>query len=165
MTTRGQAGDQAASGKPITGRKVLVMMVVGFGIIIAANLTMMFAATGTFPGLVVENSYVASQEWNRKTHAQRELGWSAASDYADGILTVRMTGRDGAPVAGLRVTATVGRPASTRDDVTLELAAGQGAYAAPATLGPGRWRIAIQAAGESGAPFEAEAEFTVPGGQ
>jgi len=165
MTMRGQAQDQAASGKPITGRKVLVMMVVGFGIVIAVNMAMMFAATGTFPGLVVENSYLASQEWNRKTEAQRALGWSAAVDYADGTLTVQMTGRDGAPVAGLRVTATVGRPASTRDDVTIELAEGRGAYAAPAALGPGRWRIALQAAGESGAPFEAEAEFTVPGGQ
>jgi nitrogen fixation protein FixH len=165
MSTRGQAGDQVASGKPITGRKVLVMMIVGFGIIIAANMTMMFAATGTFPGLVVENSYVASQEWDRKTAAQRALGWSAAADYAEGTLTVRMTGRDGAPVAGLRVTATVGRPATTRDDMTLELAERQGAYAAPVELGPGRWRIALQVAAESGAPFEADAEFTVPGGQ
>ena len=45
-----------------------------FGVIIAANLAMLFAATGTFPGLVVKNSYAASQGWDRKTDAQRELG-------------------------------------------------------------------------------------------
>ena len=64
---------------------------------------------GTFPGLVVKNSYVASQGWDRRTAAQRALGWTAAADYGNGVLRVAMTGRDGMPVRGLRVVAVVGR--------------------------------------------------------
>jgi len=165
MSEQGRASRGPAPIRQVTGRKVLMMMVTGFGIVIAANLAMLFAATGTFPGLVVQNSYVASQEWNRKTEAQRALGWTAASDYAGGILTVRMTGRDGAPVAGLSLSATVGRPASTLEDMTLGLAESAGTYSAALPLGPGLWRIALAATDASGAAFAAEAEFTVPGTQ
>ena len=163
MSDQARERGGASPVRQITGRKVLMILVAGFGIVIAANLAMLFAATGTFPGLVVQNSYVASQEWNRKTAAQRALGWTAASEYSGGILTIRMTGRDGAPVTGLVVTAIVGRPASTREDVSVELAETEGSYAVPLDLAPGRWRIALAATNAAGDPFSAEAEFTVPG--
>ncbi len=161
MTLHVQPRRHASPVHPITGRKVLLTMVAGFGIVIAANLTMLFAATGTFPGLVVGNSYVASQDWNRRVAAQRALGWRAAAEYAGGRLTVRIAGRDDAPVGGLAVSATVGRPATTREDITLDLAGEGGAYVAPLELGPGRWRIALAATGAGGVSFEAGAEITV----
>ena len=101
----------SAEPRPLTGRKVLLIAVAAFAVILAANLAMLLAATGTFPGLVVKNSYVASQGWDRKTEAQRALGWRAAADYGDGTVRVAMTGRDGAPVRGLSVVAVVGRAA------------------------------------------------------
>jgi len=154
-----------AESKPLTGRKVLVIMVAGFAVVLAANLTLMFAATGSFPGLVVPNSYVASQVFDRKTAAQRALGWTASAEYAAGLLTVTMTGHDGAPVTGIGVAALVGRPAADRDDVRLELVEPAGAplgtYAAALDLAPGMWRIAIIGTGADGAAFEAVAEFLV----
>lgn len=147
--------------RPLTGRKVLLIAVAAFGVILAANLAMLFAATSTFPGLVVKNSYVASQNWDRKTEAQRALGWKAAASYGDGALRVAMTGRDGAPVTGLNVVAVVGRPASTREDVRLELAEGAEGYAAPLVLAPGMWRVMITGADAGGGSFEAVAEFYV----
>ena len=157
-----QAG-RPLTGRPLTGRKVLLIAVTAFAVILAANLTMLVAATGSFPGLVVKNSYVASQGWDRKTNAQRVLGWAAVAEYADGTLRVTMTGRDGAPVPGLNVVAVVGRPASTRDDVRLILAEGANGYAAPLTLTPGRWRVMIAGADAEGGRFEAVAEFRVRG--
>lgn len=150
-----------AEPKPLTGRKVLLIAVAAFGVIIAANLTMLFAATGTFPGLVVKNSYVASQGWDRKAQAQRALGWTAVAEFADGTLRVMMTGRTGAPMAGLSVIAVVGRPASTRDDVRLELAEAPDGYAAPLELAPGQWRVMITGANAEGDSFEAVANLHV----
>jgi len=147
--------------KPLTGRKVLLIAVAGFAVVIAANLAMLFAASGSFPGLVVKNSYVASQGWERKADAQRALGWTAVADYVDGMLRVTMTGRDGVPLAGLSVAAVIGRPASTRDDIQLELAEGMDGYAAPLALAPGRWRVMIAGADAEGNAFEAVAEFHV----
>ncbi len=149
------------NGRPLTGKKVLLIAVAAFAVVIAANLAMLFAATGTFPGLVVKNSYVASQGWDRKTHAQRALGWKAVASYGDGALQVVMTGRDGAPVTGLSVVAVVGRPASAREDVRLELAEEAEGYAAPLVLAPGMWRVAITGTDAVGGSFEAAAEFYV----
>ena len=147
--------------KPLTGRKVLLIAVAAFAVILAANLAMLYAATSTFPGLVVKNSYVASQNWNARTEAQRALGWKAAASYGEGTLRVAMTGRDGAPVRGLRVMAVVGRPASARDDVRLELTEGARGYAAPLVLAPGMWLVMITGAGAEGGRFEAAAQFYV----
>ena len=149
------------NGRPLTGRKVLLIAVAAFGVIIAANLALLIAATGTFPGLVVTNSYVASQGWERKIAAQRALGWTAVAEYGHGTLRVTMTGRDGAPVAGLNVVAVVGRPASDTTDVRLELAEGAQGYAAPLVLAPGRWQVMITGANAAGDRFEASAELLV----
>ena len=149
------------NGRPLTGRRVLMIAVTAFGVIIAANLALLVAATGTFPGLVVTNSYVASQGWERKIAAQRALGWTAAAEYSDGTLRIAMTGRDGVPVAGLNVVVVVGRPASDTADVRLELAEGTQSYAAPLVLAPGRWRVIITGADAAGDEFEAAAELLV----
>jgi len=151
----------ASKGRPLTGRKVLLIAVGAFAVIFAANMALVFSATGTFPGLVVKNSYVASQGWDAKTAAQRALGWQAAAEYADGTLTVTMTGRDGGPVHGLIVTAVIGRPSSTREDRQLALAEGAAGYATALDLAPGLWRIAIAGSDPQGRTYEAEAEFYV----
>lgn len=149
------------SAKPLTGRKVLAILCGAFGVIVAANLAMLVAATGSFPGLVVKNSYVASQGWDARTAAQRALGWQAAVVHDGSALKVTLSGADGAPVRGLRVTAVVGRPASGREDMTLALAERGGAYAAPLALGPGLWRVAVTATAGDGARFEAEAGLRI----
>ena len=149
--------------KELTGRKVLIIAVAAFGVILAANLTMMFAATGTFPGVVVKNSYVASQGWNEKTEAQRALGWKAETAIASEGLVVRMTGADGRPVSGLALSATVGRPASKADDRTFELIEAEGLYRAPADFGPGLWRVELTGTDAEGRRFEAEAELFTKG--
>lgn len=151
------------SAKPLSGRKVLAILVGGFGVVIAANVAMLVAATGTFPGLVVKNSYVASQIWNAKTDAQRALGWKATVGHDGRDLKVVLTGPDGAPVTGLEIAAVVGRPASGRHDVTLPLTEDAEAYTAPIDLAPGLWRVAVTATDGDGARFEAEAEIRVGG--
>ncbi|MGO4840209.1 FixH family protein, partial [Rhizobiaceae sp. 2RAB30] len=63
-----------------TGRHMLAIMVAFFGTIIAVNVTMATLAGRSWTGFVVKNSYVASQEFNRKAEqgrAQAALGWES----------------------------------------------------------------------------------------
>ncbi len=48
-----------------------------FAVIIAVNLVLAFKAVRTFPGLEVENSYVASQTFDAERTAQEALGLDA----------------------------------------------------------------------------------------
>ena len=48
---------------------------IAFGVIIGVNVVMATKAIGTFPGLEVKNSYVASQSFDKRRDAQEALGW------------------------------------------------------------------------------------------
>jgi nitrogen fixation protein FixH len=80
-----------------TGRHMLLIMVAFFGIVIAVNLTMARLAGSSFGGLVVENSYVASQAFNsrlKRSRDQRLLGWTPHLDIHGGTIRYRLA--DGA---------------------------------------------------------------------
>ncbi len=65
--------------RPFTGRRLAAILVSFFAVVIAVNLAMAMVARGSWSGLVVANSYVASQEFNEKVAAareQRERGWT-----------------------------------------------------------------------------------------
>ncbi len=67
--------------RAFTGRHMWAVMIGFFGVVIAVNVVMARFAIGTFSGTVVENSYVASQEYNRwlaEARAQAALGWKVA---------------------------------------------------------------------------------------
>ncbi len=68
MTQEYQSDFVPMKGK-FTGRKMLAIVVAFFAVIITVNLFMAYKAVGTFPGLVVKNSYVASQEFDRNRTA------------------------------------------------------------------------------------------------
>jgi hypothetical protein len=51
--------------RPFTGRHMAMIMIAFFGVVIAVNVLMARFAVSTFGGVVVENSYVASQHFNR----------------------------------------------------------------------------------------------------
>lgn len=131
--------------RELTGRHVLVISVAAFGVIILANLAMLFAATGTFPGLVVRNSYVASQGWNARTDAQRALDWTATVDYAESALKVTVLNRYGQPASASAVAVTVGRRSTDAHDQTFRLDAGAMDHVLPIDLAPGAWRVTVEA--------------------
>ena len=66
-------------GRKLTGRGVLVWMVVGFGVMFAANFALIYIALSTLHGEELENPYDASQVYNQhlaEARAQDQLGWS-----------------------------------------------------------------------------------------
>src|SRR3990167_8329849 len=124
---------------PFTGRHMLLVVLLFFGTIIAVNIAMVVAATGTFPGLVVKNSYVASQHYNElleSARIQNEAGWQVELAAPDGVITFRLADRDGVARQRLQVTALAGRPSSTLEDRVIDLVEGPGGYTALPQIPP-----------------------------
>ncbi len=139
--------------RELTGRHVLVITLCAFGVIVGVNLLLAFMAVGTFPGLEVKNSYVASQNFDRERAAQQALRWTATPEYDGRELVLTITDESGypAPVRDLQVT--VGRPTHMRDDQNPEFTYSGGAYRAPLTLAPGLWNIHLVATAQDGTVF------------
>ncbi|HUE47335.1 MAG TPA: FixH family protein [Aestuariivirgaceae bacterium] len=138
-----------AQPRAFTGRHMLAAMVAFFGVIVAVNLTMATFAMKSWTGLVVQNSYVASQEFNDRADAGRAraaLGWQGDLAYSNGELRYSLTHANNSPVALTNVQATLGRPAYDADDTTIELTpAGDGGFGGPVKLGDGQWIVRVSA--------------------
>ncbi len=150
-----------SDARPLTGRAVLVITLLGFGTVIGVNVTMAVYAIGTFPGLEVKNSYVASQAFDAEAKAQAALGWTSAASWADGRLAVRLLGRDGAPVQPADLTVLVTRPTEAREDRVVAMAFDGQGWAGPADLPPGRWRVRIAATAADGTAFRVVRDIVV----
>ncbi len=110
--------------KEFTGRHMLIIMVLFFGTIIAVNLTMATLANTTWSGLVVKNSYVASQQFNEKVEAakaQSALGWTPVLGFSEGLITFQMQGKSGDKIELERVTVVLRHPVGESADRHLTL--------------------------------------------
>lgn len=133
--------------RPFTGRHMAFVMAGFFGVVIAVNVLLANLAVSTFSGTVVENSYVASQGFNRllgAAKADRALGWHMAI-AREGSSNVRFTLSDasGRPLAGAAVRAQADHPLGARAPVVMnprEVAPGVYEAALPA----GRWHVGIE---------------------
>lgn len=140
--------------REITGKHVLIGFVAAFGVIIGVNLVLAFSAIRTFPGLEVDNSYVASQQFDDRKAAQEALGWTVSADHSGGLLVLRITDNDGVPVAVADLDATVGRATHLQDDQTPDFRFDGNAYVASVPLGDGNWNIRMRARAHDGTLFE-----------
>lgn len=149
----------------ITGRKVLAITVSAFAVIIGVNLLLAFKAVSTFPGLEVENSYVASQTFDADRAAQIALGWDLVTQYDTATSALRLTFTDAAgmpaPVADLKVL--VGRPTEASDDKTPAFTNNLGVYSTPMVLRPGKWMLHVEAHASDGTLFHQRIDLVVKG--
>jgi nitrogen fixation protein FixH len=139
--------------REFTGWHMLGLMVGGFGIIIAVNLTLAWNAVATFPGLETRNSYVVSQQFEADRAAQNALRWDVEATIIDGRLTVAITGEDGAPVQADITRATLGRATHTGQDSTPDFAWNGTAFTAPVTAGDGYWNLRLEMIAPDGTKF------------
>lgn len=146
---------------PLTGRKVFLITASAFGIIIAVNVTMAVKAVGTFPGLEVRNSYVASQSFDADRAAQEALGWQTALDYSGSVLSFAVTDRDGAPVQVATLNGLLGRATEARDDRVPAFAFDGTAYRASEALDHGTWVLHVNATARDGTAFRQRLTFRV----
>lgn len=139
--------------RELTGRRVLLITLGAFGTIIAVNLFMAVRAVGTFPGLEVKNSYVASQSFDRDRAAQQALGWTVRPDYDGRELVLDIRDAQGLPAHVQTLEVTVGRPTHMREDQKPEFTYSGGLFRAPLHLAPGLWNIHLTATAPDGTLF------------
>ncbi|MFN3824451.1 MAG: FixH family protein [Pseudorhodobacter sp.] len=151
--------------RELTGRKVFAIVAGFFGVIITVNLFMAYSAVSTFPGLEVQNSYVASQGFDRDKAAQEALGWQLAPDYDAGEGRLRLTFTDaaGAPAEVVGLAVLVGRSTVARDDSRPEFVRQAGVFEAALALDPGKWMMRVEAEAADGTMFRQRIEFFVKG--
>lgn len=148
--------------RTFTGRHMTMILVAFFGVVIAVNLVMARAAIGTFGGTVVDNSYVASQnynDWLEQGRAQRALGWDATlSRDADGYLMATLTASGTALADASSVTATVRPPLGRAEVQRLQFVAlGEGRYRSLQPIGAGRQDVKLTVVrGGDSALFDSE---------
>ncbi|MFZ1470760.1 MAG: FixH family protein [Paracoccaceae bacterium] len=149
--------------KEITGRHVLIFTVGAFAVIIGVNLLLAYKAVSTFPGLEVDNSYVASQEFDARREAQNALGWTVDHRYEDGLVKLAITDQAGVAVELAKIDVLIGRPTESRDDMWPEFTLVAGVYEARADLTKGRWIVKLTATAQDGTLFEQRYDFQIKG--
>ncbi len=152
-----------AAERKLTGWHVLAICVAAFGVIIGVNVLLAVKAVTTFPGLEVENSYVASQVFDSERAAQQALGWRLERSYEGGHLVLAFTDAAGAAVELGDLTATVGHTTEAADDRTPVFAFQDGRYVAPLTLTRGRWMVMVEAHAKDGTRFHQRLDLYVKG--
>ena len=142
------------SPPPLTGRKVLVMLLAFFGVVIGANLVMMRLAIQTLPGTEVDSAYSASLAYESEIASARDQDarhWKVDAHVAraSGGATVQVEARDadGKPVSGLKFNGRLERPTDRRADQGVALAeVGIGIYRGnAAAVDAGQWDLVLEA--------------------
>ena len=110
----------------LTGRHVLFALLAFFGFVFAVNGYFIDQALSTNTGVVSNEPYRKGLKYNERIAAserQAELGWRDEIKLAStgDRLSVGIRDKDGKAVSGLALTATLGRPASESDDITVTL--------------------------------------------
>ena len=142
------------SPKPLTGGKVLFMLVAFFGIVLGVNMIMMRLAIQTLPGSDVDSAYTASLSYEKEIAAaqdQNARNWKVDAHVrrgADGGATLQVEARDtdGKPMSGLRFQGRFERPTDRRADQPVALAEmADGVYRGNAPLlAAGQWDLVLE---------------------
>ncbi|HLC07666.1 MAG TPA: FixH family protein [Methyloceanibacter sp.] len=130
----------------ITGRHVLISLVVFFGVMLIANGLFVYFALSTFTGSD-SDPYRRGLHYNDTLEAaarQVDRGWQSSLRYdaAKRRLSLGLTDSKSRPVTGLQIEAVVGRPVTDKEDHALSLKEeAHGIYSADIDLAPGQWVI------------------------
>jgi len=140
--------------KPLTGRKVLFMLLGFFGVVFGVNFLMMKLAIDTLPGTEVDSAYSASLAYEQDIVAARDQNarnWKVDAHIqrgADGGATLQVEARDdsGKPMSGLKFQGRLERPTDRRADQPVVLAEmGIGVYRGSAPLiAAGQWDLVLE---------------------
>lgn len=150
------------SQRVLSGRHVLCIMLVFFGVTIAVNLGMAVVASRSWTGLLTDNVYVESQRYdsviahNRRT---RDAGLDVTASYAaEGVTFALASASANARITGARGERPVGE-ADDRDIALTQVAAKRWQTADP--LPAGAWNVVLSV-DDDGGRHELRRRITVP---
>lgn len=139
--------------REFTGWHMLGLMIGGFGIIIAVNLTLAWNAVATFPGLEARNSYEVSQSFQADRAAQNALRWDVSAAIDDGLLTVTVLDHRGEPIEVEVTRAILGRATNTSQDSTPAFIWNGAELVAPVAMREGYWNLRLEVVAPDGTKF------------
>lgn len=149
----------------VKGWHVGAAVVAFFAIVVGVDAGFLVAAYRSHPGQVAPRPYEAGLIYNaelERLRAQDSLGWRAGAAARPAGLEVVMQDRDGRPLSGLRISATLQRPATEQGRTELVLSeTAPGVYAARHGLS-GAWDVRIEAAGAADETLIAERRLLWP---
>lgn len=133
--------------RSFTGRHMALILICGFGVVVAVNLVMARFAVSTFGGVVVQNSYVASQNYNRwleQAERSRALGWTPEITRSDdGRIVVTFAE---AQIQPRGLIAVARHPLGQQPDERLQFVRDpSGRFVSTAPLRLGRWVLRMEA--------------------
>ncbi len=137
---------QVTQDRPFTGRHMAAIVITFFAVVVGVNVTMAVLARQTWTGLIVPNTYVASQNFNRETEIRE--AFLARGDrfdlrYENGVLKFALQDKNGQRIpikrAKLRLF-----PNGSVKEVTYALQCVSGECEASLALLPGLWRGDMQ---------------------
>jgi nitrogen fixation protein FixH len=149
----------------VKGWHVAAGVVAFFAVVVGVDAGFLVMAYRTHPGQVAPRPYEAGLIYNAELERQRvqdALGWRAGAEARPNGLDVLLQDREGRPLTGLKVSATLQRPATEqgRADVVLKEEA-PGQYGVDRALS-GAWDARIEAVDGAGRRFIAERRLTWP---
>ncbi len=136
----------AAQGSPLTGGKVLAMLLTFFVVVFSVNGLMMYDAVSTFRGQIEDHPYEAGLKYNSElaaAAAQEQRGWKVDVSLTDGV---RATFRDaqGRALEGLTVSGAFMALADRKRDRAFALReTGPGVYTVETPAPAGVWEFEI----------------------
>lgn len=149
-----------------TGWHMFTIICMFFGTIITVNMILAFNAGSTWTGLVVKNTYVASQIFNEETEKleqQRALGWSSDLKYQDAQLRLQLADNKGALITGANVYAKIGNPVHETNDHMVSFTQIGEFYVVENNLENGLWQIDLQVQTQDGLTWNKAVRLVVGG--
>ncbi len=112
------------SEKILTGRKVLIILLISFGIVFAVNGYMVYLAMSEFRNVKIQNTYQRGRTFQKSAEEQvqqNQLGWSVRVDSArlgasQKVITMTVLDQDNQPIEGVNINAHVENPVNESGD-------------------------------------------------
>ena len=150
----------------VKGWHVAAGVVAFFVLVIGVDTAFLTLAYRTHPGQVATRPYEAGLIYNvelDRLRAQEALGWRAAAEARPDGVMVLLKDRDGKPLSGLTVKATLQRPATEQGRSVLTLTeTAPGRYVGDRAGLSGVWDTRVEAVGGAGQSFVAERRLRWP---
>lgn len=133
--------------RKFTGWHMTAILVAFFGVVMAVNFAMARMAVSSFGGTVVDNSYVASQNYNRWLRAadqQDRLDWHVDARLDAQRRVIVDVRKGGQLLPGVRASGDALHPLGRSADLALDFAmTTAGRLRSTRALPPGRWSLQL----------------------
>jgi nitrogen fixation protein FixH len=130
------------AAQQFTGRHMAMIMVAFFTVVVGVNMYMVYLANSSWTGLVVKNSYVASQNFNELTarlEASKAYGIVAHASYGNGKVAITLKNAAGKAVSLTNPMLEMGDAKSDANAAMALVIQADGTLATEKILAVGQW--------------------------